>query len=664
LNDKCADGACKGTAKDCDDDNICTLDSCDPASGCKHNGDSITTVGCSADKCGTGWKCAGDAAGTCVADSYTQCPNSPCGTGVCNPTDGSCSMTNVADNTDCDDGDACTIGEKCTGGVCGGGTTASCDDNNPCTTDTCTDSCHNVANTASCNDNNPCTINDACFGGQCAPSGHETPKTCAASDQCHAGMCNASNAGACDQVALTGNSCNDNNSCSASSTCQNGTCTPSGTFDACGAQATGCTAGNPNICTCNAGYHTSGGTCVPDTNECASNPCDPNATCSDPTGASNDYVCTCKPGYVGNGMLRNQLVCSTCADDETIVNNQCVCDMNGTFALKISMKMTWSGLAFGAIEDGTNVPFYTWALQSQTYDSSGNLHITSTPCGGTTPDLCSVPNPAFSLPAEAYGQYFPNHIWGTANMPQQIIDVALPDARATKAFVTANSAVLFGIRLTDAAGNPKPLGPWPANRLAVGCPTAGATTEPCIATTGSNLANKQCWNGGATCGYRTDDDGDGVTGITSLVVPPGGVNTDSPLNFGANSVDCRRSTTGTREPYVYYRALDNGPYVGVTKFYTASRTISRFEGTITSCDRIEGAVKGPRNSNKEIQADFRFYGCADDSADSVCSKYVLDDSAFGVDQQSQTSTSIPSASFVMIRVPDNTTCTQARGLTY
>jgi hypothetical protein len=667
TSDACKDGACKGTTRDCDDDSICTLDSCDPDTGCKHDGTGVTTVGCSNDACGTGWHCVGDKAGTCEsATPYKQCPNSACGMGVCNPADGTCGTTQYDDNTPCDDGDACTVGEKCTSGSCSGGTTADCDDHNPCTTDTCTDSCHNVTNTASCNDNNPCTQSDTCFGGECAPAGHQTPKPCTPSNECHASMCNANNAGNCDEVPLTGNSCDDGNPCSASSTCQNGTCTATSAFDACGPGATSCS-GNPRVCVCNTpGYHSTGTACVPDVDECASDPCDPNATCNDPSGASNNYVCTCNPGYVGNGMQRDQLVCSTCGADETIVNSQCVCDLKGTFALKISMKMTWSGLAFGAIEDGTNVPFYSWALQKQTYDSNGNLHITSTPCGGTTPDLCGTAS--FGVPPEAYGQYFPNHIWGTANMPKQIIDVALPDARATKPFVTANSAVLFGIRLTDAAGNPTPLGPWPANRSEVGCQTGASTTEPCIAANGSSLATKFCWDRSGTandgCAYRTDDDADGVTGITSLVVPPGGVNTDSPLNFGANSVDCRRSTAGAREPYAYYRALDNGPYVGATKFYTASRTISRFDGTITSCNRIEGAVKGPRASNTQIQADFRFYGCADNSADDVCSSYVLDDNAFGVDKQSQTSTSIPSATFVMKRVADDTTCDQVRGLTY
>ena len=44
----------------------------------------------------------------------------------------------------------------------------SCDDHNPCTTDSCVNgSCTNVSNTTQCNDGNACTENDTCSGGQC-----------------------------------------------------------------------------------------------------------------------------------------------------------------------------------------------------------------------------------------------------------------------------------------------------------------------------------------------------------------------------------------------------------------------------------------------------------------------------------------------------------------
>jgi hypothetical protein len=251
-------------------------------------------------------------------------------------------------------------------------------------------------------------------------------------------------------------------------------------------------------------------------------------------------------------------------------------------------------------------------------------------------------------------------------MPQQTLNVSLPNALPTQPFQTANSAVLFGIRLTDASGNANPLGPWPSDRTQVGCTMGTGAAEPCVTSVGGSLANKNCWTS-TNCAYRTDDDGDGITGITSLVVPPGGVSTDSPLTFAATSVDCPRSTTGARQSYAYYPGLEGG-IVGtsraIKKFYTASRTISRYDGTITSCDRMEGSVKGPKSSNTQVQADFRFYGCADDSPDSVCGSSVLDDGTVGIDRQSQTTTSIPSASFVMVRVSNATTCDQVRAMTF
>ena len=307
-----------------------------------------------------------------------------------------------------------------------------------------------------------------------------------------------------------------------------------------------------------------------------------------------------------------------------------MCDLNGTFALKISMKMTWTGLAFGTVEDGTNVPFYSWALQSQTYDSNGNLDDHDDAL--RRHDARSVRHA--SGDGEAYGQYFPNHIWGTANMPKQTIDVALPDARATKPFQTANAAVLFGIRLTDMSGNPNPLGPWPSQPRRSRLPDGrGDHRALRCRRTAAAWRTKYCWDTVRDrergCAYRSDDDNDGVTGITSLVVPPGGVNTDSPLSFGANSVDCRRMQRRrcVSRTHVIRASRTGRPVDGSTKFYTASRTISRFDGTITNCDRIEGPVKGPRASNTQVQADFRFYGCADNSADNVCSIDVLDDNA-------------------------------------
>jgi hypothetical protein len=98
----------------CDDGNVCTADSCDPAAGCVHEP-------------------------------------------VAAP---------------CDDGDACTVGDTCAGGQCQpGAPTSMCDDGNPCTDDSCLPpgACANVPNTAACDDGNPCNGQDVCGGGACLP---------------------------------------------------------------------------------------------------------------------------------------------------------------------------------------------------------------------------------------------------------------------------------------------------------------------------------------------------------------------------------------------------------------------------------------------------------------------------------------------------------------
>lgn len=69
-----------------------------------------------------------------------------------------------ADCGACDDGNACTIGDYCEGGVCLAGVATSCDDGNPCTTDACgpATGCTHVANEEPCSDGNACTSLDAC----------------------------------------------------------------------------------------------------------------------------------------------------------------------------------------------------------------------------------------------------------------------------------------------------------------------------------------------------------------------------------------------------------------------------------------------------------------------------------------------------------------------
>ncbi len=209
-NDVCTDGLCKGKPVVCDDGNLCTSDSCELASGCKYvfnnvpcddgvsctTGDTCNLGSCSgtpspectcttdadcaasddADKCNGTLKCQVVAgAGKCVVDpaSVVVCPpsDSPCKISACNAGTGACDLGNAAEDKPCDDGDACTAGETCTAGACEGGTAAKCDDENPCTTDSCDaiQGCRYENNTASCDDGDPCTLADVCGEGACQP---------------------------------------------------------------------------------------------------------------------------------------------------------------------------------------------------------------------------------------------------------------------------------------------------------------------------------------------------------------------------------------------------------------------------------------------------------------------------------------------------------------
>ena len=100
---------------------------------------------------------------------------------------------------------------------------ANCNDNNTCTTDTCSDTvCARVTlpNGAMCNDSTLCTQTDRCQAGICVGS---NPVGCVASDQCHvAGVCDPTT-GTCSNPAKPNRTpCNDGNECTLSDQCTAG----------------------------------------------------------------------------------------------------------------------------------------------------------------------------------------------------------------------------------------------------------------------------------------------------------------------------------------------------------------------------------------------------------------------------------------------------------
>ncbi|RJO69017.1 MAG: M6 family metalloprotease domain-containing protein [Myxococcales bacterium] len=76
--------------------------------------------------------------------------DNPCTDDHCDPATGECSWTN--NNALCDDGDDCVVGSRCADGQCQGGEARDCNDGNPCTDDSCEPNggCANAFNATLC----------------------------------------------------------------------------------------------------------------------------------------------------------------------------------------------------------------------------------------------------------------------------------------------------------------------------------------------------------------------------------------------------------------------------------------------------------------------------------------------------------------------------------
>ena len=156
TGDVCVGSVCAGTPVNCDDLNTCTTDTCDADGMCQHVPNSSIcsdndecTVGdtCIDGVCVPGTdQCSCNTTADCLAfddgnacngtlecvsgmcqpatGSLVTCDpsiNSDCAVNTCNPQTGQCELTPTNEAAPCFDGDACTQGEFCQSGICGGG---------------------------------------------------------------------------------------------------------------------------------------------------------------------------------------------------------------------------------------------------------------------------------------------------------------------------------------------------------------------------------------------------------------------------------------------------------------------------------------------------------------------------------------------------------------
>ena len=217
LTDACQAGECVGAdPKPCDDGKACTTDSCDPIAGCVFEPDDTLT-------CDDGNACTlTDAcqAGECVGSDPKPCDDEkPCTADSCDPATGC--VFDADDELTCDDGDACTLTDACEAGQCVGSNAKVCDDGKPCTTDSCepaTGCVFEADDALTCSDDNVCTQTDVCQAGECVGS---NPKSCGDGNPCTDNECDPT--AGCVTVNNAA-SCSDGVFCNGADTCSGGSC--------------------------------------------------------------------------------------------------------------------------------------------------------------------------------------------------------------------------------------------------------------------------------------------------------------------------------------------------------------------------------------------------------------------------------------------------------
>ncbi|GAF68425.1 unnamed protein product, partial [marine sediment metagenome] len=147
----------------CDDGNICTDDSCDPASGCVYTDNT--------DPCDDGLFCTvGETCtyGVCNGGEPRDCSelDDDCNVGVCNEETDSCEAEPVEDGTPCDDGLFCTGRDTCRDGVCERGAFP-CPPGYGCHEDT--DTCGPCVTDEHCDDGLFCNGVETCTNSICRP---------------------------------------------------------------------------------------------------------------------------------------------------------------------------------------------------------------------------------------------------------------------------------------------------------------------------------------------------------------------------------------------------------------------------------------------------------------------------------------------------------------
>jgi hypothetical protein len=194
----CSLGVCETLSLiDCDDGNPCTQDNCDNNSGdCIHpNATDGLECAINDNECVLAATCF---SGDCAATEAVVCNDgNSCTVGSCDPTSGTCDHLSLDEGVECASGDACFLAGNCEDQVCVPSQPLICNDDEPCTDDSCHSifGCQFFHNEAGCDDGSVCTTADVCTEGSCVGT---SPQQCDDDDPCTLDSCDS--VGGCSNI--------------------------------------------------------------------------------------------------------------------------------------------------------------------------------------------------------------------------------------------------------------------------------------------------------------------------------------------------------------------------------------------------------------------------------------------------------------------------------
>jgi hypothetical protein len=201
VNDSCQAGTCtSGTLKFCPSSDSCHVGFCDANTDACVDVPGNDGAPCQdQDPCTTSGTCS---AGTCAPGGLVDCSflDSVCGQGVCDSNLGCIAMP-LAEGAGCDDGLFCTKNDTCSQGICAGVPNLCDGDGSGCFVGACDEAqnkCVTVPGNdgSTCDDGNLCTVGETCAGGVCSGGQPSSPgamcddgNACTLGTTCSAGMC-------------------------------------------------------------------------------------------------------------------------------------------------------------------------------------------------------------------------------------------------------------------------------------------------------------------------------------------------------------------------------------------------------------------------------------------------------------------------------------------